>query len=90
MTINKYNISCHTIIGAEFLCFSSKSRRAYRSYFVHFDASYSMTGRWESGRKIDRAKELLSNMVDSLKDIKNLEIGLRVYGHRSGYPPYRL
>ena len=52
-----------------------------------FDASYSMTGRWESGRKIDRAKELLSNMVDSLKNIENLEIGLRVYGHRSGYPP---
>jgi len=26
-------------------------------------------------------------MVDSLKDIENLEIGLRVYGHKSSYPP---
>jgi len=26
-------------------------------------------------------------MVDSLKDIENLEIGLRVYGHQKGYPP---
>jgi len=52
-----------------------------------FDASQSMLGRWQSGRKIDIAKKLLSNMVDSLKNIENLEIGLRVYGHKSGYPP---
>mgnify|MGYP000033457582 CR=1 FL=1 len=52
-----------------------------------FDASQSMLGRWQSGRKIDIAKKLLSNMVDSLKDIENLEMGLRVYGHKSGYPP---
>lgn len=52
-----------------------------------FDASQSMLGRWQSGRKIDIAKNLLSSMVDSLKDIENLEMGLRVYGHKSGYPP---
>ena len=44
-----------------------------------FDASQSMLGRWQSGRKIDIAKNLLGNMVDSLKDIENLEIGLRIY-----------
>ena len=48
-----------------------------------FDASQSMVGRWQSGRKIDIAKDLLNNMVDSLKHIQNLEIGLRVYGHKS-------
>ena len=52
-----------------------------------FDASKSMTGSWQSGRKIDIAKKLLSNMVDSLRHIDNLEIGLRVYGHQKGYPP---
>ena len=67
--------------------FAQKAEDPIDRILFIFDASYSMTGRWESGRKIDRAKELLSNMVDSLKDIKNLEIGLRVYGHRSGYPP---
>jgi Ca-activated chloride channel family protein len=46
-----------------------------------------MLGRWQSGRKIDIAKNLLSNMVDSLTKIENLEIGLRIYGHKSGYPP---
>ena len=52
-----------------------------------FDASQSMLSRWQSGRKIDIAKKLLSNMVDSLKNVENLEIGLRVYGHKSNYPP---
>ena len=52
-----------------------------------FDASKSMLGKWQSGRKIDIAKRLLINMVDSLKDIENLELGLRVYGHKSSYPP---
>ena len=44
------------------------------------DASQSMLGRWQSGRKIDIARNLLSVMLDSLKNIQNLEIGLRVYG----------
>ena len=69
---------------------SSKSQElkapVNRILFI-FDASQSMLGRWESGRKIDIAKKLLSNMVDSLKEIENLEIGLRVYGHQKGYPP---
>ena len=42
-----------------------------------FDASQSMLGRWQSGRKIDVAKNLLLNMIDSLENIENLEIGLR-------------
>ena len=57
-----------------------------RILFV-FDASQSMLGRWQSGRKIDIAKKLLSNITDSLKDVKNLELALRVYGHQRGYPP---
>jgi len=57
-----------------------------RILFV-FDASQSMLGRWQSGRKIDIAKELLINITDSLKDIENLELALRVYGHQRSYPP---
>ncbi len=64
----------------------NKKEPINRILFI-FDASQSMLGRWQSGRKIDIAKNLLSNMVDSLKNIKNLEIGLRVYGHKSSYPP---
>ena len=60
----------------------NKKEPVNRILFI-FDASQSMLGRWQSGRKIDIAKDLLNNMVDSLKYIKNLEIGLRVYGHKS-------
>ena len=63
-----------------------KKEPVNRILFI-FDASQSMLGRWQSGRKIDIAKKLLSNMIDSLKNIENLELGLRVYGHKSGYPP---
>jgi Ca-activated chloride channel family protein len=60
----------------------NKKEPVNRILFI-FDASQSMLGKWQSGLKIDIAKKLLNNMVDSLKHIKNLEIGLRVYGHRS-------
>lgn len=52
-----------------------------------FDESYSMNGNWESGRKIDIAKNLLIKMVDSLKNTENLEMALRMYGNRSKVPP---
>ena len=63
-----------------------KQEPVNRILFI-FDASQSMLGRWQSGRKIDIAKDLLSNMVDSLRNIENLEIGLRVYGNKSNFPP---
>ena len=46
-----------------------------------------MLGRWQSGRKIDIAKQLLTNITDSLKDVTNLELALRVYGHQRSFPP---
>ncbi len=52
-----------------------------------FDASQSMLSRWQSGRKIDVAKRMLNSMMDSLKNIPDLEVALRVYGHQSNYPP---
>ena len=70
-----------------FTAIAQKKKEPVNRILFIFDASQSMLGRWQSGRKIDIAKSLLSNMVDSLKDIKNLEIGLRVYGHQKGYPP---
>ena len=75
------------LLLGSFTAFSQKKKEPINRILFIFDASQSMLGRWQSGRKIDIAKNLLSNMVDSLKDIENLEIGLRVYGHKSGYPP---
>ena len=65
---------------------AEEPKETSRILFI-FDASQSMLGRWQSGRKIDVAKNLLLNMIDSLENIENLEIGLRVYGAYKNYPP---
>jgi Ca-activated chloride channel family protein len=55
-----------------------------RILFV-FDGSQSMFGRWESGMKIEIAKKLLTELVDSLQKVDNLQMAFRVYGHQSPF-----
>ena len=57
-----------------------------RILFV-YDASQSMFGVWQSDRKISIASKLMSELLDSLKTVANLHLGLRVYGHQKYYPP---
>lgn len=57
-----------------------------RILFV-FDASNSMNAYWHEGKRIDIAKEILKDAVDSLKGYANLELALRVYGHQSPVTP---
>lgn len=52
-----------------------------------FDASYSMAGPWEGETKINVARRVLVEMVDSLAQLGNVEMALRVYGHQSPVPP---
>ena len=52
-----------------------------------FDASYSMSGPWEGETKINIARRVLVEMVDSIENLKNVEMALRVYGHQSPVPP---
>jgi Ca-activated chloride channel family protein len=46
-----------------------------------FDDSYSMYAPWNSNIKIEVAKKVMGEFLDSLKDIPNLELALRCYGH---------
>jgi Ca-activated chloride channel family protein len=57
-----------------------------RILFV-FDASNSMAGFWESDIKINIARRILISMIDSLQQIDNVQMALRVYGHQSPVPP---
>ncbi len=57
-----------------------------RILFV-FDASNSMNAKWEGTPKIDVARKLLSQTLDSLKGTPNLKLGLRVYGHQYHVSP---
>jgi len=52
-----------------------------------FDASYSMAGAWEGEPRINVARRVLVEMVDSLAQLNNVEMALRVYGHQSPVPP---
>lgn len=57
-----------------------------RILFV-LDGSQSMVAEWDSGTKMQVAQKLLSEMIDSLKDVHHVEMALRVYGHQSPVPP---
>jgi Ca-activated chloride channel family protein len=57
-----------------------------RILFV-LDGSQSMYGRWQSDVKMNIAQNLLSNLLDSLQDVENIQLALRVYGHQKTYPP---
>ncbi|NJK97282.1 MAG: VWA domain-containing protein [Bacteroidales bacterium] len=52
-----------------------------------FDASQSMNGTWEKSKKIDIAREILIAMIDSLEQLDQIQLALRVYGHQSPVPP---
>lgn len=51
------------------------------------DGSQSMLAKWESGTKMTVASDILTNMVDSLGNLKHIELALRVYGHQKPVPP---
>jgi len=57
-----------------------------RILFV-LDGSQSMYGRWQSDIKMNIAQDLLSNLLDSLQNVDNIQLALRVYGHQKTYPP---
>jgi Ca-activated chloride channel family protein len=52
-----------------------------------FDASQSMYSKWQSGSRIEVAKRLMHQLLDSLRYEKNVEFALRIYGHQKPFPP---
>ncbi len=72
-----------TTINAQYV----KEKKTTRILFI-FDASNSMNGIWDSGKKIDIARKILINLIDSLEKIENTQLALRVYGHQYGFPPF--
>jgi Ca-activated chloride channel family protein len=66
--------------------FAQKHKAVTRVLFI-FDASQSMYAQWEGNSRMEIAKELLSNMLDSLDNKENLQVGLRCYGHQKPSPP---
>ena len=57
--------------------FAQKEQPLTRVLFI-FDASQSMYANWEGGSRMDVAKNLLSNMLDSLRGEDKVEVGLSI------------
>lgn len=62
--------------------FSFGQEELTRILFI-LDASNSMNAHWGDQTRIAAAKELLAKTVEELRDVPNLELALRVYGHQS-------
>jgi Ca-activated chloride channel family protein len=52
-----------------------------------FDASQSMAGTWQKETKIAIARKVLIHIIDSLQQLTNVKMALRIYGHQSPVPP---
>ncbi len=75
-----------------FLCLNSYSQKPdktlTRILFI-FDGSQSMQGRWEDGKKVDIAQQMMTKMLDSLQSLQSedFQLALRMYGHQKPVPP---
>ena len=69
---------------------SQQTKPLTRIEFV-FDASFSMFGQWQNGMKMDMAKKMLSDFLDSIQKVNNpnLELAFRCYGHQVPLRPER-
>jgi Ca-activated chloride channel homolog len=68
------------------LSFAQSETETVRILFI-FDASNSMNAQWQKSSRIKIARQLMLQTLDSLKNIDNLEIALRVYGHQTKIVP---
>ena len=76
----------HTSVFAQQLATVPNVMPLTRVLFI-FDGSYSMLGIWERHSKMEVAKSILIPFIDSVSKIPNVEVGLRIYGNRSPFPP---
>ncbi len=77
---------CQSSSFAQTIKEKEKPQPVTRILFV-FDASQSMTAMWQNDMKINIARDLLSDLIDSLNGIPNLQLALRMCGHQKNYPP---
>ncbi len=82
------NLKLRLLVLLFFLLTLSKAQVTNRILFI-FDDSYSMYAPWNSNAKIEVAKKIMGEFLDSLSKEPNLEIALRCYGHTTFFKPER-
>ena len=65
-----------------FYSFSIFAQQKTRVLFI-LDASNSMNLDWENQTRLGAAKSILSNALEEYREVPDLEIALRVYGHQT-------
>lgn len=84
----KQKLLCLMATLACFILSTGKAQVTNRILFI-FDDSYSMYAPWNSNIKIEVAKKVMGEFLDSLKGTPNLELALRCYGHTTFFRPER-
>ena len=72
-------------LGTNVLAQTGFNRDAKTRILFIYDASNSMNGSWQKGKKHTIAQRLLSETIDEMQNIPNLETALCVYGHQKYY-----
>lgn len=75
------------LLGMSWSGWTQQQKTTKTNILFIFDASQSMNGFWEKSKKIDLARNILIQMIDSLEKTPNVAMALRVYGHQSPVPP---
>lgn len=84
--IQRLRFKIFIVLNFSFLILNSQVTN--RILFI-FDDSYSMYAPWNSNIKIEVAKKVMSRFLDSLKNLPDLELALRCYGHTTFIKPER-
>lgn len=85
----------HSLVAQKNVCKPCEEKKkkqllqssALTRVLIIFDASNSMSGKWQGQEKIKIARRLCFQLIDSLSKIPNLQLALRVYGAGVKYPP---
>ena len=80
----KYILFLFVIISST--SFGQENESRIRILFI-FDGSNSMNAQWENSSKIMVAKKLMTQTMDSLKMLENVDLALRIYGHQTRIAP---
>ena len=81
--MNKFLFIFFFVLGS-FDSFSQQQDQTTRILFI-VDASNSMNGFWNNEPKITVARRLMGQVLDSLDNIPNLQLGLRAFGNEKNY-----
>ena len=77
------NIKCAFFVYCLMFCVNHTAQQPLTRVLFILDASNSMNSPWDSGTRMRVAKDYLSSSIEKLREVDNLEIALRVYGHQS-------